>query len=797
MNPPSSNFHLILWKWGSVPVSEYEPVVVIPDILNSWQTDSGPVLDPIFLTYQNLLDTFTQNGYVSGQTLFTFPYNWENSLTTTAQALQTEIQTVKSTCGCSRVNIVAHGTGGLIAQQYIESVGYGSDVDQLVLLGTPQLGVPAAYQAWEGGQVSFGSPISDDLAQVLLQAQAKDGGFSSAFNLIQQAPIQSFKDILPTYNYLYKPGTGLLTYPTGYPQNTFLDNLTSNIGLALSRVRNSVVLADDQLGLTTSLFFIGPSTQPPLWPEGQPTDTVTDLGDGMVPRASIEDATAANREFDGVGHRTLPTAAESYAFQTLNNKTPTTVNNNYAVSCVLFVSTSPGSDMLVTDPNGLELGKDFTNNVAISQIPRSLYSGFNAPTEYAVVANPQNGIYTVQSKGTNNGTITINTSDVCGQNVVSTSTSGTISSGQLVGYGLTVSTSTQTLSLAPLDTQPPTITITSPTANATYFDTSTLFLSANITDASPIAGTSYTFDGNVIDPSQPLPLIGAPLGTSTVSVAATDIYGNAASSTRTFFIKSSDAQPPTIVITNPLAGHTYTATSTVYATATISDASGVATSSYFLDDTQVNPSQPLPFSAVPPGTTTVTVAATDNFGNATSTSVVFTVWAPSASQSDTQPPVITITSPVQGSIHQRDEKLYVTATVSDQSPISSVKYYFNGAKIDQTKPLDLRHAPLGISTVVVKATDKFGNIGYATSTFKLLPSNDNCIGDITEAFDQKSIKDKQTFTKLFNDCRDLDRYHHDRDDAWGHFDYNRYNNDNQNINQIYNDFGNNIWRKDN
>jgi hypothetical protein len=323
-----------------------------------------------------------------------------------------------------------------------------------------------------------------------------------------------------------------------------------------------------------------------------------------------------------------------------------------------------------------------------------------------------------------------------------------------------VAYATSTFTLLPPDLTPPTITVTSPTAGATYTNTSSVFLTASITDASPIAATSYTFNGQTIDPTKPLPLLGAPLGAANVSVAAADVYGNAASTTVNFFIKSADVTPPTIIITSPIAGYTYAATSSVLVAATITDASGIATSSYTLNGMPINPSLPLPFAQAGAGPATLVVTAVDNFGNAASSSVSFTI-APPYIQPTTQAPVVTITSPVAGKLYTREDTVFLTATITSQLPIANVRYYFNGQLINQTKALPLMTAPLGSATVSVIAKDSAGNTTTATITFRIVPGVDTCIPDITQGFDNRWIANKQIFSKLFDDCNFISGREHD------------------------------------
>jgi hypothetical protein len=71
-----------------------------------------------------------------------------------------------------------------------------------------------------------------------------------------------------------------------------------------------------------------------------------------------------------------------------------------------------------------------------------------------------------------------------------------------------------------------------------YAKTDTAFLTATITDQSPIASTVYWLNGVKINPAVALPLSSAPV-VSKASVVATDLYGNTATSTVTFFVVKS------------------------------------------------------------------------------------------------------------------------------------------------------------------------------------------------------------------------------------------------------------------
>ncbi len=70
----------------------------------------------------------------------------ERSLYQNAQKLKETIERARTDSGASRVNLIAHSMGGLVARAYVESELYGGDVAQITMLGTPQAGL----DLWHG-----------------------------------------------------------------------------------------------------------------------------------------------------------------------------------------------------------------------------------------------------------------------------------------------------------------------------------------------------------------------------------------------------------------------------------------------------------------------------------------------------------------------------------------------------------------------------------------------------------------------------------------------------------------------
>ncbi|ETB64228.1 MAG: hypothetical protein O210_OD1C00001G0716 [Parcubacteria bacterium RAAC4_OD1_1] len=97
-----------------------------------------------------LIEDLINQGYVENENLFVFPYDWRFSTFESSDLLKDKIDNILLNGEYEKVDIVAHSMGGLISKEYISK--YGKDkIDQLIFLGTPQLGAPKAFKALEYG----------------------------------------------------------------------------------------------------------------------------------------------------------------------------------------------------------------------------------------------------------------------------------------------------------------------------------------------------------------------------------------------------------------------------------------------------------------------------------------------------------------------------------------------------------------------------------------------------------------------------------------------------------------------
>ena len=112
----------------------------------------------------------------------------------TAIDLKKKIDEVKAKTGSSKVDLIGHSMGGLVARQYIESDAYAGDVDQLIFLATPQLGSPKAYMMWEAGE--FGTKLFDRHFEEFFILFSKFDNTNVNFSTILLEKISDFFEIL-------------------------------------------------------------------------------------------------------------------------------------------------------------------------------------------------------------------------------------------------------------------------------------------------------------------------------------------------------------------------------------------------------------------------------------------------------------------------------------------------------------------------------------------------------------------------------------------------------------------------
>ncbi len=214
-------------------------------------------------------------------------------------------------------------------------------------------------------------------------------------------------------------------------------------------------------------------------------------------------------------------------------------------------------------------------------------------------------------------------------------------------------------------------------------------------------------------------------GTKTVYVKFKDNAGNSAWSSAYSDSITLNTTPPSVSITSPSSGTSYTTAQTATVSASASDTAGIAKVEFYDGVTLKGTSTIAPytygwtFNAANNGTHSWTAKAYDAAGNvATSTSVSLTVNIASA---DTTPPTVSISSPASGSAYTTAQTVTITASASDNVGVSKVEFY-DGTTLKATDTASpytyawaFTSANNGTHSWTAKAYDAAGNVKTSTA----------------------------------------------------------------------------------
>ncbi len=406
-----------------------DPVIVIPGIFGSFVSKGAWKIDPVFHTYDDLLESFVINEYDPAYVI-PFAYDWHVSNGFTAQLLAQKIATIKERTGMSRVDVVAHSMGGLVARAYIESDSYGGDVDQVITLATPHYGAPRAYLLWEAGEfpTRLGiESIGDKVIKEIVAYIAQENGYASIFDYVRGVPAESVRELLPTYPYLYDAGRSdapLLVSAAQYPQNTFLERLNDAKYVARLRAVKFVKIVGDKNHAenTVAGFNVLQHDYPDgRWTHGRPigfeTRFLTDggirygTGDETVPLVSAksDDVLADQTIVLDAEHREIVKIAIPHVIEILTGKVAKKKTFAPLIGRYMFVRVLSPVDVMVTAPDGKRIGTDPETGEIHEEVPGAFYSGNDTDTEFLTIPQPLDGVYTVTTAGTGEGPYTVET----------------------------------------------------------------------------------------------------------------------------------------------------------------------------------------------------------------------------------------------------------------------------------------------------------------------------------------------------------------------------------------------------
>jgi pimeloyl-ACP methyl ester carboxylesterase len=152
--------------------------------------------------YNDLISYLKGQGYVDGVDLWMFPYDWRKDIRATHKDLDALVtkaltaanggRTDPATWTTKRVDLVGHSMGGMVGRSYVADAVRAQRVDQLVTLGSPQLGATKFLKA-----LMYGDDFGPHFLGIGLDSQeVKDvvQNMAGAMELLPASPYYTYYD---------------------------------------------------------------------------------------------------------------------------------------------------------------------------------------------------------------------------------------------------------------------------------------------------------------------------------------------------------------------------------------------------------------------------------------------------------------------------------------------------------------------------------------------------------------------------------------------------------------------------
>jgi plastocyanin len=173
-------------------------------------------------------------------------------------------------------------------------------------------------------------------------------------------------------------------------------------------------------------------------------------------------------------------------------------------------------------------------------------------------------------------------------------------------------------------------------------------------------------------------------------------------------VRAAANQPPTVSLTAPADGATFSTADTITFSANASDDAGVSRVEFYSDGNLIGSADTTaPYSvtgSLPAGQHTITAKAFDGPGlSATSAARTITVNAPA-----NQPPTVSLTGPANGAAFSTTDTITFSANASDDAGVNRVEFYSDGGLIGTatSAPYQVTATlPAGQHTITAKAFD--------------------------------------------------------------------------------------------
>ena len=272
----------------------------------------------------------------------------------------------------------------------------------------------------------------------------------------------------------------------------------------------------------------------------------------------------------------------------------------------------------------------------------------------------------------------------------------------------------------------PTVSLTSPSNNAVFTAPATVSIAATAADADGSISKVEFYQGTTLlgsDAASPYTFswTGVAAGTYSITAKAYDnTTGITTSSAVSITVNPASNILPTVSLTSPASGATFTAPATVSIAATAADADGSISKVEFYQGTTLlgsDAASPYTFSwtGVAAGTYSITAKAYDNTTGITTSSAVSITVNPAANIL----PTVSLTSPASGATFTAPATVSIAATAADaDGSISKVEFYQGTALLgsDAASPYTYSWTSVAAGTYSITAKAYDNTTGITTST---------------------------------------------------------------------------------
>lgn len=265
--------------------------------------------------YNPLIERLESEGYIRDQNLFVVHYDWRQpNAQSAAEYLIPAINNARQITGALKVDIIAHSMGGLVARSYIQGELYQDDVDQFIMLGTPNAGAADAYTVWENGDFPQRWGVGDKLWILRIERALRKTRNS---NLVRPLSFRTFfpslKDLLPIDDFVTRDGSPV-TISQLTEQNLFLQQLRATGDSLFGNLNGLVIIAGTGSPTLQNVALSTTRTAQDVtldrWRDGHanPDPPLPDatVGDQTVLVSSAFDDAATHISLPGVTHEQLP-----------------------------------------------------------------------------------------------------------------------------------------------------------------------------------------------------------------------------------------------------------------------------------------------------------------------------------------------------------------------------------------------------------------------------------------------------------------------------------------------------------